>query len=86
MICIWQKNCHWENLESLINGLPESDIQNVSDDVAKQHRLKLYKAGSVVFAKSGMSCMKGYVYSLITDCFANSEFHTEISMIAICRK
>lgn len=60
------------NLESLINGLPESDIQNVSDDVAKQHRLKLYKAGSVVFAKSGMSCMKGYVYSLKTDCYVVS--------------
>lgn len=60
------------NLEDLINGLPEYDVQKVSEDVAKQHRLKLYKAGSVVFAKSGMSCMKGYVYSLKTDCYVVS--------------
>lgn len=60
------------NLESLINGISEYDIQNVSDEVAKRHRLKLYKAGSVVFAKSGMSCMKGYVYALKTDCYVVS--------------
>ena len=60
------------NLEGLINGLPESTIQNVSDEVAKKHRLKLYKAGSVVFAKSGMSCMKGYVYALKNDCYVVS--------------
>ena len=60
------------NLEDLINGLPESTIQNVSDEVAKKHRLKLYKAGSVVFAKSGMSCMKGYVYALKNDCYVVS--------------
>ena len=60
------------NLEDLVNGLSEHDVQNVSDEVAKQHRLKLYKQGSVVFAKSGMSCMKGYVYSLKTDCYVVS--------------
>ena len=60
------------NLEDLVNGLPEVAVQKVSDEVAKQHRLKLYRAGSVVFAKSGMSCMKGHVYSLKTDCFVVS--------------
>lgn len=60
------------NLEDLINGFPESDIQNVSEDVAEKHRLKLYKTGSVVFAKSGMSCMKGYVYVLKNDCYVVS--------------
>lgn len=60
------------NLEDLINGFPEIEIQNVSEEVAKKHRLKLYKAGSVVFAKSGMSCMKGYVYTLQNDCYVVS--------------
>ena len=60
------------NLEDLVNGLPELEIQKVSDEVAKQHRLKIYKAGSVVFAKSGMSCMKGHVYSLRADCYVVS--------------
>ena len=60
------------NLEDLVNGLPELEVQKVSDEVAKQHRLKIYKAGSVVFAKSGMSCMKGHVYSLRADCYVVS--------------
>ena len=42
------------------------------DEVAKTHKLVLYKAGSVVFAKSGMSCMKGHVYTLKNDCYVVS--------------
>ena len=60
------------NLQELINGTPESCIQNVSEEVAKTHRLKKYKAGSVLFAKSGMSCMKGLVYTLKNDCYVVS--------------
>ena len=60
------------NLESLINGMPEQTMQKVSDLVAKSHRLKLYKTGSVLFAKSGMSCMKGWVYTLKHDCYVVS--------------
>lgn len=60
------------NLVELINGKQESDIQKVSNEVAKTHRLVLYKAGSVVFAKSGMSCMKGHVYTLKNDCYVVS--------------
>ena len=60
------------NLEALINGLPEQEIQKVSAEVVKSHRLKLYKAGSVLFAKSGMSCMKGWVYTLKNDCYVVS--------------
>lgn len=60
------------NLVELINGKQESDIQKVSDEVAKAHRLVLYKTGSVVFAKSGMSCMKGHVYTLKNDCYVVS--------------
>ena len=60
------------NIEDLINGLDENCIQKVNEDVAKSHKLKLYKAGSVVFAKSGMSCMKGLVYTLKHDCYVVS--------------
>ena len=60
------------NLVELINGKQESDIPKVSDEVAKAHRLVLYKTGSVVFAKSGMSCMKGHVYTLKNDCYVVS--------------
>lgn len=52
------------NLQELIEGKPITKIQNVSDDVAKKHKLKLYPKGTILFAKSGMSCMKGYVYVL----------------------
>ncbi len=60
------------NVEELIHGLDERCIQKVNEEVAKTHRLKLYKAGSVVFAKSGMSCMKGLVYTLKNDCYVVS--------------
>ena len=60
------------NLSDLINGVSESSIQKVSEEVAKSHKLKLYKAGSVLFAKSGMSCMKGFIYTLKSDCYVVS--------------
>ena len=60
------------NLEGLLSGVDESEIQHVNEVVAKQHRLKLYPRGSVLFAKSGMSCMKGHVYALKTDSYVVS--------------
>ncbi len=60
------------NLEALTSGESESNIQQVSEDVAKSHKLVKYKKGSVVFAKSGMSCMKGYIYTLQGDCYVVS--------------
>ncbi|MCQ2208975.1 MAG: restriction endonuclease subunit S [Paludibacteraceae bacterium] len=60
------------NLIDLINGVDENDIQKVTDDVAKSHKLRLYPSGSILFAKSGMSCMKGYVYTTKNDCYVVS--------------
>ncbi len=60
------------NLESLTTGAPIDSIQKVSDSVAKEHRLKLYPKGTVLFAKSGMSCLKGYVYVLPKDAYVVS--------------
>ena len=50
------------NLQELLEGKAITSIQKVSDEVAKKHKLKLYPKGTILFAKSGMSCMKGYVY------------------------
>ncbi len=52
------------NLQDLTSGSSLDDIQKVSEDVAKAHKLKLYPKGTILFAKSGMSCLKGYVYVL----------------------
>jgi len=60
------------NLLELIEGKPIDCIQKVADDVAKKHRLKLYPKGTVLFAKSGMSCLKGYVYILPCDAYVVS--------------
>ena len=60
------------NLLELIEGKNINDIQNVSDEVAEKYKLKLQRAGSILFAKSGMSCMKGYVYVLPEDAYVVS--------------
>lgn len=60
------------DLFDLVNGKRECDIQKVPDEVAKNHRLKLYPKGTVLFAKSGMSCMKGYVYATNAECYVVS--------------
>ena len=52
------------DLSDLLSGKLECEIQCVTDNVAQKHKLKLYPAGSILFAKSGMSCMKGYVYRI----------------------
>ena len=60
------------DLASLLAGKKESEIQHVNESVAKKHRLKIYPAGSILFAKSGMSCMKGYVYKTESPCYVVS--------------
>ena len=57
------------NLYGLINGESIDSIQKVNDDIASKYRLKKFPAGTVVFAKSGMSCLKGYVYVLPTEAY-----------------
>ena len=60
------------NLAELTSGTSEDAIQKVSDEVAAKHKLKIFPQGTVLFAKSGMSCMKGYVYTLSRDCYVVS--------------
>lgn len=60
------------NLLELTEGSSIYSIQKVSEEVAKKHGLKLYKKGTILFAKSGMSCLKGYVYVLPCDAYVVS--------------
>ncbi|GHV56175.1 hypothetical protein FACS189460_0450 [Deltaproteobacteria bacterium] len=60
------------SLEPLLSGKSERELEQVSDEVAKANRLKLQPEGTIVFAKSGMSCMKGYVYVLQNPCYVVS--------------
>ena len=52
------------NLQELIEGKNINFIQKVSEGVVRKYKLKKYPKGTILFAKSGMSCMKGYVYVL----------------------
>ena len=52
------------NLSELIEHNDENQIQKVSEKTISDYKLKLYPKGTILFAKSGMSCMKGYVYVL----------------------
>ena len=52
------------NLEALSNGLSERDLERISERVATEHRLRVFPAGTVLFAKSGMSATKGMVHEL----------------------
>ena len=60
------------DLSNLLSGKPENELQCVNDEVAKNHKLKLYPSGSILFAKSGMSCMKEYVYRTQHPCYVVS--------------
>lgn len=57
------------NLQELIEGGDIKNIQKVSRKVAEEYRLKLFQKGTILFAKSGMSCMKGLVYVLPQDSY-----------------
>ncbi len=60
------------NLSELLEGTDINAIQRVSEEVAKKHKLKKYPKGTILFAKSGMSCMKGYVYVLPQEAYVVS--------------
>ena len=57
------------NLQELIEGGDIKNIQKVSRKVVEEYRLKLFQKGTILFAKSGMSCMKGLVYVLPQDSY-----------------
>lgn len=52
------------SLIKLLDGLPEESLELLQPAMAAHHKLKLFPAGTVLFAKSGMSATKGHVYQL----------------------
>lgn len=52
------------SLPKLIGGQAEGSLEKLEPRVAEEHGLSLFPAGTVLFAKSGMSATKGHVYRL----------------------
>lgn len=52
------------SLPKLIEGLDEASLEKILPQVASDYGLKLFPSGTVLFAKSGMSATKGYIYRL----------------------
>lgn len=52
------------HLPELLKGKDIETLPKINDNIAKKEKMKLYKKNSIVFAKSGMSCLKGYIYAL----------------------
>jgi type I restriction enzyme S subunit len=51
------------SLSDLLNG-STNHLERIAKGDAKRLKLRLFPKDSILFAKSGMSCMKGYVYRL----------------------
>ena len=67
------------SLKPLTEGAIESSLELLSEDAAKKHRLRLFPAGSVLFAKSGMSATKGLVYRLTSSAYVVNHLAAIIS-------
>ena len=50
------------HLDILLNGATLNELPKVNDEVAAKNKLNLLQAGSILFAKSGMSATKNRVY------------------------
>ena len=60
------------SLMNLLAGGSLADLEKIDNSTAQKLRLTLFPAGTVVFAKSGMSCMTGNVYVLPQPCYVVS--------------
>lgn len=52
------------SLPKLLGGESEDSLEKLQPTVAEEHGLSLFPAGTVLFAKSGMSATKGHIYRL----------------------
>jgi len=57
------------HLLDLVSGSEEDTIKKIEENVAKNHKLKVFPEDTILFAKSGMSCLKGHVYRLKNKCY-----------------
>lgn len=60
------------SLTNLLVGGSLADLEKIDGGTAQKLRLTLFPAGTVVFAKSGMSCMTGNIYVLPKPCYVVS--------------
>lgn len=60
------------SLTNLLAGGSLADLEKIDGGTAQKLRLTLFPAGTVVFAKSGMSCMTGNVFVLPKPCYVVS--------------
>lgn len=60
------------SLTNLLAGGSLADLEKIDGGTAQKLRLTLFPAGTVVFAKSGMSCMTGNVHVLPKPCYVVS--------------
>jgi type I restriction enzyme S subunit len=64
------------HLEDLLGGKDEMDLPKVNFKIATIYRLKLYQPNTIIFAKSGMSAMKGRIYKLRNPCYVVNHLAT----------
>ena len=57
------------SLEVLCSGGDEDGLERVTDKAAKQYKLRLFPADTIVFAKSGMSAKIPRIYRLKDKCY-----------------
>lgn len=57
------------SLEELCKLNNEDKLKKINEQVAEEHKLKIFKKDTIVFAKSGMSCMKNRIYRMNKDCY-----------------
>lgn len=55
------------SLVSLLNGTSEIQLELIRENEAQQRKMRKFPACTIIFAKSGMSCTKGFVYELKGD-------------------
>lgn len=60
------------SLDHLVSGGSEDALEKISDENARRFRMRLFPAGTIVFAKSGMSATLGRVYRLRRPCYVVS--------------
>jgi type I restriction enzyme, S subunit len=67
------------SLPKLLDGDDEGSLEQLEPEVAVEHGLSLFPAGTVLFAKSGMSATKGHVYRLKTPAYVVNHLAALIS-------
>lgn len=67
------------SLDHLVNGGSEDALEKITEENARRFRMRLFPAGTIVFAKSGMSATLGRVYRLRRPCYVVSHLATLIA-------